>query len=173
VWRSQSDDERSRSPWLNSVTSTWPRGLVLGGLVWLTILAIPGAIGVIIVTAIADDPGFDQHARLKVIAMGISICAAFLATGIVGFSAWRYRTWRALAVTALIGTCWLMVNYCFIYILVAEITDPRNSSSDIGAAAGMVILSVPTFVVTATMLGLGAVVAWLWSRVSHDRQALS
>jgi hypothetical protein len=166
-----SDNESLPGRPIDAERSGWPPGLVLAGLAWLAALAIPGATGVILAATTADHPISDEQGQHIVVTIGLLLGAALLVTVLVGFVAWRYRSWRALTVASLVGTGWLLTNYVVGYILVAAITDPQNTDSDIGAGAGAAILSVPTFVVIALLLGVGAAIAWIWSRVSDGREA--
>jgi hypothetical protein len=71
----------------------------------------------------------------------------------------RRSHWRELGLAALAGTAELL----FMYGVAMVVSPDPNNTNDIAAGAGVVILSVPTLLVVASLLGLGGLVG-RWSR---------
>lgn len=91
------------------------------------------------------------------------VALAITASLIFGFYAGRNGFWKHLPYSILLGTASIMFWYAFAGIVL----NANGSASDIGAATGVVMLTVPTAIVLTVLLLIGAGVGFLISRASR------
>jgi hypothetical protein len=126
-----------------------PRWLVVSGVGWLA-----GLVGwlvygtVIIAISGPDDPG-EPAAIVLVSLAGLAV----LTTGAWGFLVGRRRALRWLWPAAAVGTAAQLFWYA-VAMLAAPSSD--GSDQDLGAGAGVAILTVPIALITAALLWFGA-----------------
>jgi hypothetical protein len=138
-----------------------PRWLVVSGIGWLA-----GLVGwlvygtVVIAIAGPDDPG--EPAAIVLVSLAV---LAVLTTVAWGFVVGRRRAVRWLWWAAAVGTAALLFWYGV--AMLASAPTSEGSDPDLGAGAGMAILTVPTALITAALLWLGAGLGALSRRLSR------
>jgi hypothetical protein len=157
-------DGRSR---VRTQPLSWPRWLLAGGAAWLLVLA--AAETATAITALQANGVLDRSSAAVLLGAG---CLAVLATVLWGGVLGRAGRWRQLGMSAVAASATVLVGYAVIMIAAAPATD---SSVDNETGAGFAILAVPTFLVVATLLALGALAARLPALVRrrHPTRAAS
>jgi hypothetical protein len=102
----------------------------------------------------------------------LSIVAAFLAAALGATVVWGgllgyRRDRRSLILSALVGTSILMG--CYVVVTLGPPTTADTAGNDNTAGAGVVLLTIPTLLGMAVLLGTGAILGWLIWRVRTPR----
>jgi hypothetical protein len=87
-------------------------------------------------------------------------------TLIVGYVVGRKRLWRQLAIGTGAGTGTLLLWYSVAMIV---FSNPKDTNADNAAGAGIVILAIPSLLVVASLLYLGAALGRISSRTPHTQ----
>jgi ABC-type Na+ efflux pump permease subunit len=143
---------------------TWPLWVVFVHCAWLAGLTMWLAV----LIAVADKIGPDGHLSHTVGGIVVALAALGMLTTI-WFGGWlaAQRRWTQLLIAPVLGCCALV----FWYVIAFSILQPNDPQADNEAGAGVAILGVPTFVLIAALLGLGAGGVAIWHRGSGRRHA--
>ncbi len=123
------------APWMTVVAVLW--FLALGA--WVPAVGLTNAI------AKATAPVVGSLAVSGGIALGMTV--------VVGFLLGRRGWWRHLGLAVLGGTGALLFWYVVAMIAFA---DPNDPTADNAAAVGVIIFAIPTLLIIALLLGVGA-----------------
>jgi len=128
-----------------------PRPVIRDGAIWLVLFGLWAPVVAVL--------ALNEVSVRVFLALGAPLGAvAVLSTLLFGGRLGRRGHWRELGLAALAGTAELL----FLYGVAMVVSPDPNNTNDIAAGAGVVILSVPTLLVVASLLGLGGLVG-RWS----------
>jgi hypothetical protein len=129
-----------------------PRRVARDGAIWLVLFGLWAPVITVLVLNEVSAPVF--------LAIAAPLGAvAVLSTLFFGGRLGRRSQWRELGLAALAGTAELL----FMYGVAMVVSPDPNNTNDQAAGIGVVIFSVPTLLIVASLLGLGGLFG-RWSR---------
>jgi hypothetical protein len=131
-------------------TLEWPTWLIICLAAWLIALAAWLPVTVAILKAM--DPA-QRGGHADDVAIVTSIMVAVVLCLVWGFTLGWVRYWTHVLLSTALGTVALMLSYVGAMIAAAS---PTDTTVDNATGAGVVIIAVPTFVVLAVLLAVGA-----------------